>query len=120
VAAIAPPVQRDFAGPSQSNTTGPNVNVRDKQLPAQATAESDQSKDFHRAPVEPKTGDEDFSPGIENRSLVQQFFAGETLLAQLKTVLACVGALAFAFHGGRMLVRTTISSAKLTGKRRRQ
>jgi hypothetical protein len=39
----------------------------------------------------------------ENSSLVQQFFAGDTLLAQLKTVLACLGALAIVFHGGRIL-----------------
>jgi hypothetical protein len=39
----------------------------------------------------------------ENSTLVQQFFAGDTLLAQLKTVLACLGALAVLFHGGRML-----------------
>jgi S1-C subfamily serine protease len=120
VAAIAPPARSDFAGPSQPSITGSDVHARDKHLHAQAPAGSQPTNNFPRAPVESKASDADWSPALENRSLVQQFFAGETLLAQLKTVLACVGALAFAFHGGRMLVRTTISSAKPAGKRRRQ
>jgi hypothetical protein len=42
------------------------------------------------------------------------FFAGDTLLAQLKTVLACVGLAAVLFHGGKILVRTTVVSTRPT------
>jgi hypothetical protein len=43
-------------------------------------------------------------------------FAGDTLLEQCKSILACIGVAAFLFHGTRLLARTT-SAAKGTRKR---
>lgn len=111
VAAIAPHSSKISAGPSALGATGQNNNLRDLRQ-ARESAEPIPNHDPQQT--------EGSLPTTENSSLVEQFFAGETLLAQLKTVLACVGALAFAFHGGRMLVRTTIASAKPTGKRKRR
>jgi hypothetical protein len=84
---------------------------------SQVPTERRPTNDPHQGQNDPQAN---WQAAGENSSLVEQFFAGETLLAQLKTVLACVGALAFVFHGGRMLVRTTIASAKSTGKRKRR
>jgi hypothetical protein len=116
VAAIASPSSRDIAEPSASSAPGQNNNVRDTGR-SQAPTERRPTNDPHQDDNDPKAN---WQAAGENSSLVQQFFAGETLLAQLKTVLACVGALASIFHCGRMLVRTTIASAKPTGKRTRR
>jgi hypothetical protein len=123
VAAIAPSSARDFAKPSAYSATGHNKNVGDIRQ-AHPTAEPRPNDDRYPGASPPAQAAGDSLANHENSSLVQQwfqqFFAGETLLAQLKTVLACVGTLAFVFHGGRMLVRTTIASAKPTGKRTRR
>jgi hypothetical protein len=55
----------------------------------------------------------------ESARIDWQFFAGDTLLAQLKTVLACLGGVAVFFHGMRILARTTAANNKSSAKRSR-
>ena len=119
LAAIAPSSVRDTARPSASSATGLNNNVPDVHQ-AHLSAGSRTINDLQSGQNDPQQTAPGSLTDHENNSLVEQFFAGETLLAQLKTVLACAGGLAILFHGGRMLVRTTIASAKPAGKRTRR
>jgi hypothetical protein len=47
------------------------------------------------------------TPPSPLNDLTWQLIAGDTLVAQAKTILASVGVLAFLFHGSRLLARTT-------------
>jgi hypothetical protein len=55
--------------------------------------------------------------GVETGSFTWQLFAGETLIAQIKTVLAGIGVAAILIHGTRAVARTTTSGTKTSAKR---
>ena len=54
---------------------------------------------------------------VDSGSFTWQFFAGETPIAQLKTVLACIGALAIFFYGTRVFAGTAAKESKASAKR---
>ncbi|MEX2138389.1 MAG: trypsin-like peptidase domain-containing protein [Pirellulales bacterium] len=56
----------------------------------------------------------------ETGSLTWQFFAGDTLISQLKTVLACVGIAAVLIHGTRAFTRNTTTGMRAASKRARR
>jgi hypothetical protein len=107
VAAIAPTSPRDSVQPALNVTKNGAL---------------DEKRQSPKEPLAPQPPDEKggWVPASETNSLAQQFFAGETLLAQLKTLLACIGALAVLFHGGKIVVRTTTASDKPAGRRTRR
>jgi S1-C subfamily serine protease len=57
----------------------------------------------------PNTNSQQIAPTPRDgrNELTWELFAGDTLVAQAKTILAGVGVLAFLFHGSRLLARTT-------------
>jgi hypothetical protein len=58
--------------------------------------------------------------GVDESARIDwQFFAGDTLLRQLKTVLACLGGVAVFFHGTRLLARRSAAEKKSSVKRSR-
>jgi hypothetical protein len=62
------------------------------------------------------------NPTTESKtnSLTWQFFAGATVIEQLKTILACMGVVAVLIHGTRLLSGSTASRAGASAKRVRK
>jgi hypothetical protein len=98
--------------PSIATTSSPTANAGSK-----ATAElpgNGQSKPAEPSNVENAT--RDFDSCLD--SIHQQVFAGDSLISQIKTVLAGIGLLACLFHGTRVLARTTTGGARSAGRKK--
>jgi hypothetical protein len=61
--------------------------------------------------------DEQSAAGGEPGSLTWKLFAGETLIAQVKTVLACIGVVAILIHGTRAIAPVSTNGTKASAKR---
>jgi hypothetical protein len=100
VASIESPAIRDAQALAPSKTGSKQATLSNGVGPSGALKDDAQSADV-----------------AESSSLTWQIFAGETLIAQVKTVLACVGIVAILIHGTRAVARTSANSTKASAKR---
>ena len=100
VAAIESPAVRDATTFSQSRSESP-----DRAGPTENRA------------TNPEQHPTQSATGLETGSLTWRFFAGETLIAQIKTVLACIGMAAILLQGTRAVARTSANAAKGPARR---